>query len=698
MKKNSRRTPFDSQAVLARGILSQQRGDLDGAVACYAEVLRHDPRDPDALHLSGVIANQRSQYVAATELIEKAIGVRPHIPMYYVNLANAQENLGKTKAAADSLRRAIGLDPSYASALYNLGNLLVRNNEDGEAMRCYDRAIVSNPSHLAACLALGRLLLKQKQVVPAIQLARMALKIEPASSKANSLLIDALLLNKNYGAALERVEISLAADPRDVVALGVKVRCLKELVRIDEAIATLRVILRLAPEDVAMAVMLGGCLAFSGDVAEALTVFNQLADRYPGNTFAVSSWLFYLNYDESRTARELLNLHRGSGKAFAKPGLGVMARNTPGPQERLKIAYVSADFRTHSVAFFIEPVIEHHDRKTFEVFAYYLGSENDAVTERIRGKVDLFRELSGQSPEEIARTIAEDGIDIAIDLGAHTTDRLLDAFSYRPAPVQITWLGYPNTTGVAAIDYRITDAIADPVGDGDLWNSEKLLRLPDCFHCYRPEQNVSFDEVPPSVRNGSITFGSFNVLPKLSPSCAAAWVRIINAVPNSRLLIKTRFLGDSGVRQRLIERFAALGLSGDRLVLDADQSEWSDHMQRYREVDIALDTFPYNGTTTTCEALWMGVPVITHTGDRHASRVGASLLTAIGHPELVAPDVEGYISRAIELARRVDLLGGLHQRIHRDLASSPLCDAARFVSHLEAAYRHAWANGPTSSA
>ncbi|HET6783364.1 MAG TPA: tetratricopeptide repeat protein, partial [Pseudoxanthomonas sp.] len=607
-----------------------------------------------------------------------------------VNLANALEALGREAEAEQHLRRAIGLDASYAPAFYNLGNLLTRQQRDGEAISCYDRAIVANPSHLGACLALGEILLKQRQAGPARQLATMALNLQPANSRANDLLIGALLLLKNFAAALDRIELVLAAAPDDIAALKGKAHCLQELVRVDEAIDILRTLQDLAPGDVEGGLELGRLLSFSGLVEEGIGVLSQLVTQNPADPYAYSTWLFYLNYQESRTAAELLELHRQWEKRISPPTLPVKPQDPVREPGRLKIGYLSADFKTHSVAVFIESVLERHDHEKFEVFAYSLGPETDAVTERIRAMVDHFRPVHGQNAEQIARQIAADGIHIAIDLGAHTTAKLLDALLLRPAPVQMTWLGYPNTTGVSTIDYRISDAIADPPGIGDSWNSEKLIRLPDCFHCYRPEQDVSFDPAPPSVRNGFVTFGSFNVLPKLSPSCYSAWARIINATPNSRLLVKNRFLRDATAHRLFLERFDAHGLGAERIIVAPDQRNWSDHMQRYREIDIALDPFPYNGTTTTCEALWMGVPVVTFAGDRHAARVGASVLTAIGHPELIAADQESYIAEAIKLANSPQQLVALHAHLRSDMARSPLCDAARFVANLEAAYQTAW--------
>lgn len=692
MKKSSRPRQSDLTPLLTRGVALQQKGDSDGALTCYTEILKTYPRQPDALHLSGIIATQKGNYARAVDLIAKAIEVSPYNAMYHVNIANALEAMGRESAAEEHLRRAIKLDSAYAPAFFNLGNLLIRQERDNEAVQCYDRAIVANPSHFAACLALGQLLLKLKQAAPARQLAMMALNLQPTDSRANDLLISALLLLKEFAPALERIDLVLSEAPSRVPVLKGKAHCLQELVRIEEAIAVYRTILSIEPGDIESRLALGRLFTFSGQVKQGIEALGQPVAATQSDADVFSTWLFYLNYLESHSATELRCLHQRWEEGRHPPRLSPRIHRVDTPKARLKVGYLSADFKTHSVAFFIESVLEQHDVEKFEIFAYYLGPESDAVTERISSKVEHFRPVHGLQPEEIAHKIAEDGIDIAIDLGAHTTSKLLEALLFRPAPIQISWLGYPNTTGVSAIDYRITDAIADPPGTGDTWNSEKLLRLPDCFHCYRPEQYIPFDPTPAYRRNGFVTFGSFNVLPKLSASCLSAWARIINGTPKSRLLIKTRYLRDPSAQSHLFAQFKSHGLPENRIIIASDQARWSDHLLRYREIDIALDPFPYNGTTTTCEALWMGVPVLTFTGDRHAARVGTSLLTTIRHPELIAENQEAYIAQAIQLANTPEELDDLHARLHDDMARSPLCNAVRFVAHLESTYQAAWKN------
>lgn len=687
MKKNKQNATCE--AKLTQAFALQQRGDLAGALVGYEEVLRLDPKNPDALHLSGVIANQQGRFDDALALLRQAAAVRPAMPMYHVNLANALENKSLFAEAEAALRRALALDPAYAPAWYNLGNLLVRASCDAEAIQCYDRAVAINPAHFPACLALGQLLLKNHRAPQATQLALMALRLRPESEPANDLLIGSLLKERKFGAALERIERILFNAPDSIDALRCKAQCLSELAQIESAISTYRKLLQVNSDQPHAVKELARALIFAGRIAEGIDLLRPVVESHRDDAALVSIWLFFLNYDERYSAVELCDLHRSFERGLSPVAFPLTSR-APVPKPRLKIGYLSSDFKTHSVAFFIEPVIAAHDRNAVEVHAYYRGTAFDAVTARIRAGVDQFIELQGKTPDEIAQKIAEDGIDIVIDLGGHTDDLLLDSLRRRPAPVQMTWLGYPNTTGLSSIDYRISDAVADPVGEGDTWNSEQLIRLPDCFHCYRPVERVPFDPAPAVARTGAITFGSFNVLSKLSDSCLAAWARIVCAVPGSRLFIKTRYLRDPYVRQGILDRITQCGLEPARVILEGDQSGWAEHMQRYREIDIALDPFPYNGTTTTCEALWMGVPVVTFAGNRHAGRVGASLMNAIGHPELVAAEVGSYVDLAVALASNPDQLRHLHQRLHGDLAGSPLCDAPRFVANLEAAYRQVW--------
>nr|MCS5623220.1 hypothetical protein [Candidatus Neomarinimicrobiota bacterium] len=289
---------------------------------------------------------------------------------------------------------------------------------------------------------------------------------------------------------------------------------------------------------------------------------------------------------------------------------------------------------------------------------------------------------------DVVNLIKKDNIDILVDLSGHTEKNRLTMFTYRPAPIQVTWLGYPNTTGLSSIDYRFTDDISDPIGKADKLHSEKLVRLPKGFLCYQGNKSVPINKDPPCLKQGCVTFGSFNNLNKMTPKTIKTWVRILQAVPNSRLLLKSTQLLDPAIKSKYLEVFNQEGISKDRIDLYSWLPEANSHLRLYDHVDIGLDSFPYNGTTTTCEALWMGVPVITMLGDRHVSRVSASILTHIGLKEFIATDIDEYINKAVEYANNTDFLRLIRADLRHNMQNSDLCNAGAFTSNVEQAYQN----------
>jgi predicted O-linked N-acetylglucosamine transferase (SPINDLY family) len=364
--------------------------------------------------------------------------------------------------------------------------------------------------------------------------------------------------------------------------------------------------------------------------------------------------------------------------------------NDRSPDRPLRVGYVSPDLKQHAVGFFLEPILEHHDRNQFHIYCYSGVVTPDRVTQRMQAFGHTWRSIVGVRDEQVAEMIRADGIDILVDLSGHTSGTRLLIFARKPAPVQVAFLGYLNTTGMPTVDYRVTDAWADPPGMTDPFYSERIVRLPRCGWAFHP-----FEEAPdvadaPAAKNGYITFGSFNKLSKLSPPLIATWAELMKQVPTSRLLLKWSSLADASTRQRFHSLFAAHGISSDRIELAGATASMSDHLASYGRIDLALDTFPYNGATTTCDALWMGVPVVTLAGDTHAGRIGVSLLTAIGLPELIAPSPDQYVQIATDLANDPTRLSHLRQTMRPRVINSPLQDPLTLTRALEAAYRQMW--------
>jgi predicted O-linked N-acetylglucosamine transferase (SPINDLY family) len=365
-------------------------------------------------------------------------------------------------------------------------------------------------------------------------------------------------------------------------------------------------------------------------------------------------------------------------------------RNDRNSDRRLRIGFVSSDFREHSVSYFMEPVVQHRDRTQFEFYAYATSGVEDEVALRLKSGFDVWRNVASLGHEPLSRLIFDDQIDVLVDLNGHTAGNRLPVFARKPAPVQVAWLGYPNTTGLQAIDYRITDAISDPPGLTESLHSEQLWRLPTCFLCYRPPAAAPAVVVE-SRTTDRVVFGSFNNHRKYSDSVIAAWSRILLAVPGSTLVLRVQGAEDASINAALAARFAVRGVVADRLSFLPSVVAALDHLMRYERIDVALDTFPYAGTTTTCDALWMGVPVVTLAGAVHASRVGCSLLSAVGLPELIGDDVDRYVALAVELALSNDRRQALRSELRLRMARSPLTDGEQFTRSIESAWRTMWA-------
>jgi predicted O-linked N-acetylglucosamine transferase (SPINDLY family) len=391
-------------------------------------------------------------------------------------------------------------------------------------------------------------------------------------------------------------------------------------------------------------------------------------------------------------ARELLeesrrwNLQHGEPlRKFIQPHA-----NDRTPDRRLRIGYVSPDFGDHPVGRFLLPLLEQHDRSQLEIFCYSNSPANDRLTARLRAGADQWRNIMGLSDESVAGQIRGDAIDILVDLSGHTSGNRLLVFARKPAPVQVSYLGYPATSGLSAIDYRLTDPLSDPPGATDPFHVETLYRLPHTNWCFEPQASPVLT-APPSTRTGHLTFGSFSNFAKITPPLLQLWRRILDAVSNSRMVLKNSSLQPASVRERIRIHLNAQGIN-DRVDLLGPQPDYANHLNQYQQMDIALDTFPYNGTTTLCDALWMGVPAITLSGQSHVSRVGLSLLTNIGLPELIAATPDEYVDIAVDLAKDPHRLATLRSTLRDRMTKSPLMDAPKFARDVEAAYRHMWRN------
>ena len=645
------------QQAIELGLRHHRAGELPQAESIYRQVLAHDPQNPDALHLLGVIAHQMRKHEDAAELISRAIQIRANEPDYHSNLGEALAAMGQFDRAMASYRQAIVLNPGHIFASNNLAMALLAQNRDDEARAVLQAALDASPNSAAVLNNLGILQSRQGKLNEAVESFARAAKLDP-----------------NYSDAIGN--------------LGVAQLSLNHL---EEAVVALEQSLRLKPNDATALNNLGMTLQAQGVVERAINAYRAAMQVEPQFYQAYSNLLLALHYQQNHTRAQIFEEHLAWARRYAPgPAIPGTYANSRDPNRRLRIGYVSADFRLHSVMFFLEPLLEAHDRSQVEVFCYSDTHSPDAATQRLLRLADQWRDMRGASDEQMAQLVRHEAIDVLVDLSGHTGMHRLLMFARKPAPVQVSYLGYPDTTGLAAMDYRITDIWADPPGKGDDLHVEKLARLPRCAWCYRPPDASPQVMELPALRTGQVTFGSFNTLGKVNDDVLTTWARILSAVPRSRLLLKAHGLDDSGARRRIVEVMKGHGIDADRLVLRGRAASMEQHVAAYHEIDVALDSFPYHGTTTTCDALWMGAPVVTLAGDRHVSRVGVSLLSAVGLTELIAPTVDEYVRIAGELANDRSRLAELRGGLRRRMQDSPLMDAKSLARELESAYRQMW--------
>lgn len=595
---------------------------------------------------------------AAIERLTAALALRPDLATASFMLAQALWMQGKLEAAAERLRDGLRSMPGLAEAHNNLGLIYQSLRRYEAAVESFGNALAINPRLAWAHCNLGNALHEQRKPDDAIESYRRALAIDPRHAES-------------------------------YVNLG---NVLQEQGDLDAGIVSYRSALALRPETAATYVNLGSALQAQGDLDGAIGSFRKALSLQPDNLEARSGLLFSMNIHPAFSPTERLDEARRFGSialARAQPfsSWAVAATDRARP---LRIGCISGDLRTHPTGFFVESVLEHLDRTRLEIVAYPTLAQEDDLTARIKPRFVAWSSIAGLNDQAAAMKIRADCIDILIDLSGHTAHNRLPVLAWRPAPVQATWLGYFATTGVPGIDYLLADRASVPESQADPF-TEALWYLPDCRFCFSPPTDKEeLRAAPlPALFNGAVTFGSFQNLLKLSDRVLAAWGRILRELPRARLRVQNRSMSFAPARAHLLHRLSRAGIASDRVAL-AGQAPRREYLLAHAEVDIILDTFPYTGATTTCEALWMGVPTLTLAGDTMVSRQGASLLACAGQSDWVAEDESDYVARAIACASDLDRLARLRSTLRESVLASPLFDARRFARHLEEALLGMW--------
>ncbi|HYK12681.1 MAG TPA: tetratricopeptide repeat protein [Burkholderiales bacterium] len=554
-------------------------------------------------------------------------------------------------------------------------------------VRC-ETALKNAPDQANVLNLLSAALLAQGKTKDGIRHLRNAIDADP-SAKAHAQLGNVLAATGDFDGAIASYRAALALEPESVDAWSTLGALLKALARYDEAEECCAAGLRLDSTNAGLKYTLATVLFEQARVAEAIAAVRESLALQPDNPAAHSALLRMLSYSDTSDPADVFREHRAwaARHAAALEAAAPPHRNDRDSARRLRIGFVSPYIHKHAVTFFLESVIEHHDRAQLEIFLYADVARPDDYSERLKAHGAQWRTTIDLDHARLASLVREDAIDILVDLSGHTANNRLLAFARKPAPVQANWLGFPSTTGMPSMGYRITDAWCDPPGMTEHLNSETLVRLPGIYMAWRPPDGTPAVAPLPALKNGYVTFGTFHSAFKISPAIAAWWARILERVPGSRL----RVMAVSGVsaERHMREMFERCGVRAHQLEI-LPRLSFGDYLAAYAQVDIALDTFPYHGATTTCFSLWMGLPVVVLEGTSHASRADVSMLNNVGLPQLIGKTGDDYVDIAARLAEDLPKLAELRANLRGMMARSPNADGRACARNLERAFREMW--------
>lgn len=639
-----------SQQLFELAMQHHRAGRLAEAEPLYRQLLAMHPREPDVLHLLGVLAGDAGDQQAAVNLIRQAIAINPSAANYHSNIANSLLALHRLDEAVAAAENAVRLHPGLAVAHYNLGLARLLQRQWDAAVPAFEAALRLQPDYALAHLNLGNVRQGQGRLDEAIASFRNGLARAPRHAALWNNLGDALRMKGDLAGAAEACRTAAECDPRDP-------RILNNLALV---------------------------LMNEGHAHESIDVLQRSLALDPAQPEVRSNLIFIAHRvsDSGALIHEQLTQWQQLHAAPLRKTWPAHA-NDRSPDRPLRIGYVSPDFRDHAVGRTLLPVFLAHNRTRFDFTCYSETEGSDAVAEKFRANMH-WRTTTGLSDEQVAAQIRADRIDVLVDLALHTAHHRLLVFARKPAPVQATFAGYPGSTGLEAIDYRITDPHLEAPGTSA--GVEEPVRLPDSFWCFAALENEPAPNPLPVLTCGHVTFGCLNSFAKLNRATFARWSRVLHSVPASHLLL----LSPHGPgRESTLAQFNTLGITSDRVHFTSSLPR-ADYLALHHRIDVMLDTYPYNGHVTTGDALWMGVPVVSLAGQTPVSRGGLSLLSNVGLADLVATNEDDFVRIAVELATRLDRLAALRGNLRLRMQASPLLDAPRFARHLENAYRTMW--------
>jgi protein O-GlcNAc transferase len=647
-------TPSSSDLHHILGNLHAHVGDLAAAILSFRAAIALNPQAAQTHAWLGNALNAQGQWPEAVASYRRAIELQPAFIEAQRSLAILLQQQGETANAVQIYRAVLEAAPDDVDVICNLGVALTSLHRLSEAQAVLAEAIQRNPQHVAAHVNMGLLRSRQSDLTGARQSLELAIKLDPLHAVAHS----------NLGAILQKLG-HLA---------GARSHCERAIAH-DPTYAAGHSNLGLVHQD-------------SGGHDLAAQHFRQALTLAPSHTAAWDNLLFTLNYHPDLTAAEVFAAYREYDAQMGLPRLNTEQQHTNprNSTRRLRVGYVSPDFRKHAVRHFLEPLLANHDKRSVDVFAYAELSEEDFITTRYRRHVDHWVPTAGLSDESLAQRIRDDGIDILVDLAGHTADNRLGTFARKPAPVSLSWLGFGYTTGLSAIDYLLTDETCAPEGS-DAFFSERPWQLETPGFAYRPAEDMGDVNVLPALERGFVTFGTLTRAVRINHRTIKAWSRVLHRVPNSRLTVDSNNYCDPPMRSALLARFAAHGIGPERLQIGFHTPPWD----TLRGIDIALDCFPHNSGTTLFESLYMGLPYVTLAGRPSVGRLGSSILIGAGHPEWIAYTEEEYVDKCVALASDLRALAALRAGLRDQMRASPLMDEVGFTRKVEAAYREMFA-------
>jgi protein O-GlcNAc transferase len=679
--------------LLETSLSHHQSGRLVEAEKGYARVLADQPRHPDALHLLGVLCGQLGRFDRAIDLLNQSIAANPNAADYHSDLAKICRKAGRIDAAMAAFENACRLDLGRAENYLHLGNLCLQQGENQRAIAAFHKCVKISPNLIEAWTNLGIAQSQLAQLPQAIIAFQQAVQIKPDYAGGYYNLAKALGESGQLEIAIETYRIALAIQPDFAEAyfeLGI---VLRQQGQPEASVDAYRQALRCAPDHFHAWQNLGATLKDMGLLDGALHTFDRAIELRPDDpdihSNRICTVLFHPGFDAESILAEQQRWDCKHGQRFTRT---VRHDNNRDPERRLRIGYVSPDFREHVVGLNVLPLFREHNRESFEIFAYADVPHPDHVTRHFRSYCDHWRDIAGCKTTQLTESVLNDRIDILVDLSLHLARSRLIAFTTKPAPVQMTFAGYPGGTGLSAMDYRLTDPYLDPIGETDACYVEQSIRLPQSFWCYDPAAMMFGLSAPPAVHplpalaNGYITFGCLNNFCKVNDAVLDRWAQVLLAVADSHLLL---LMPAASALARARQRFHNAGVDPERIEFVTNQPRES-YFNTLNRIDVGLDTFPYNGHTTSLDSLWMGVPVITSIGKTVVGRAGFSQLSNLRMTELVARSPDEFVAIAVELASDLPRLGNMRMILRQRMLESPLTDSTTFTRGIEAAYRDAW--------